>query len=524
MLGLNNPLALIGLAAVPLVYFLYTRIRSEPVRVSSVLIWKKVQGDPAGAPEKRRSPDLRLLAYLIAICAGVLAMARPVVRYTADAGRAVVILLDRSASMGARVADGGTRFDKARAAAMKDLDGFGSGDSITVLTSPPRVRTGTVPPADAKRMMSDMDVSVLPGDIEEDIRFAASMQRAFPGSVLRVYTDSLPDGVKGAGPFVISSVGAPADNAAISNAFVSEAGELAVWVRNFGNRSRQVTVTGETGQGKALRGSGRAEPGATLRIRMGTIPESAGRVKVTLAPEDALSADNTVTIAKAEGPSVIRVYGRRDARLEKALGSIPGVEGRNAWGDLPEKGPAVILGTGCASLPTGDVAVVNPLGRAGPIVIEGRKTAAALSVDAPGNPLMESVPVKDLDVKEVLAGRFPDGLRSVVSAGGLPVIATMPNAGGRLLYVGFDISSGSWHTRKSFPIFWYNFFRQGAARYRPEGILAAWESDLRTKEGVREGGAEPAPSEKRTREKDLSALLVLIMIAATAGLLFSGRR
>jgi len=509
---------------VPLVYFLYTRIRSEPVRVSSVLIWKKVRGDAAGGPEKRRSPDLRLLAYLVAICAGVTAMARPVVRYTSDAERTVVILLDRSASMGASLAGGGSRFEKARAAALKELDWLGSGDSVTVLTSPPGARAVAVPPADAKRTISDMKVSVLPGDIDEDIRFAASVQRASRGSTLRVYTDSLPGAVKGVGPFMISSVGAPADNAAIANAFVSETGELVVWVRNFGSRSREVAVTVDAGQANTLRGRGRTEPGATLRIRVGTIPESADSVKVTLSPEDALSADNGITITKTEGPAVIRVCGRRDARLEKALAAIPGVEVRNAWGDVPEKGPAVIFGTGCTSLPAGDVAVVNPLGKAGPILIEGRKAVAGVSVDAPGNPLMESVPVKDLDVKEVLTGRFPAELRPVVSAGGLPVIATMSNAGGRLLYVGFDISSGSWNTRQSFPIFWYNFFGRAATRYRAEGILAAGESDLRTKEGVIEGGEETLRPEKRVREKDLSALFVLIMIAATAGLLFSGRR
>jgi hypothetical protein len=261
---------------------------------------------------------------------------------------------------------------------------------------------------------------------------------------------------------------------------------------------------------------------------MGEIPESAETIRVTLSPEDALAADNIVKIVKTEGPAVIRVCGRRDARLDKALAAIPGVEVRNMWGDLPEKGPAVILGTGSATLPAGDVAVVNPLGRAGPIVIEGRKAVAGLTVDAPGDPLLESVPVKDLDVKEVLTGRFPAELRTLVSAGGLPVIATMSNAGGRLLYLGFDISAGSWHTHPSFPIFWYNFFGKGATRYRPEGILAAWESDLRTKEGVREGGVKPGGdadgAQEKQVEKELSALFLVIMIAATAGLLFSGRR
>jgi hypothetical protein len=278
------------------------------------------------------------------------------------------------------------------------------------------------------------------------------------------------------------------------------------------------------GGGKALDARKTVGPDETLRIRLGPVPESSKIIRVTLFPDDALPADNVVTVSRTEGAGVIKIYGRRDPRLEKALKAIPGVEVRNVWGDPPNIGPAVILGTGCPSLPSGDIAVVNPLGRAGPITVEGRRAARTLVVDAPNDPFLESVPVKDLDVKEVLFGRFPKELRSLISADGLPVVATMPNAGGRILYVGFDISSGGWHTRASFPIFWYNFFGRGQKGYRIDGLLDSSESDLRSKAGVVEGGAENAPPASQTKERDLSPFLLLVMIAATAVLCFSGRR
>ena len=58
MITLSNPLALLGLLLLPATYLLYTRMRREPVRVPSVLIWKRAGGKGEGA-------DIRLKGFFV---------------------------------------------------------------------------------------------------------------------------------------------------------------------------------------------------------------------------------------------------------------------------------------------------------------------------------------------------------------------------------------------------------------------------------------------------------------------------
>ncbi len=311
---LDNPLALLGLLLLPATYLLYTRMRKEPVRIPSVLIWKKVSrvGDSARAAERRT--DIRLFLYLAAILAGVLAVSRPVIRR----------------------------------------------ESAEI--SPPRKTTA----------------------VKEAVLVPANKEQR-----------------------------------------------------------------------------------------------------------------------------IILVLGVRDRRLERALGAIPHTEVRNVWGEPPENGPAVLTGVTCDKLPEGDVAVINPKKRAGPITIEGKRPAGKLVVEDPGHPLLEGVDVKRMDVKEVLVGSFPDKLKVLISADGMPVVAVMPKSGGRLLYLGFDMSVSQWHAYPSFPIFWYNFFGR--------------EDEVQTALSVDRKDISPRFSPE-SGETDLSRVFLVLMLAAIAGIWFLPER
>src|SRR5213083_1125330 len=86
-------------------YFL--KLRRREMAVSSTLLWKKaVQDLQVNAPFQRLRRNLLLL---------LLALSRPVTHFTPGAGKIAVILIDRSASMGARDPDlkGKTRLDEA---------------------------------------------------------------------------------------------------------------------------------------------------------------------------------------------------------------------------------------------------------------------------------------------------------------------------------------------------------------------------------------------------------------------------
>src|SRR5437773_4807112 len=91
--------------------------------VSSTRLWKKaVQDLQVNAPFQKLRRNLLLLLQLLILLFLLLALSRPVTHFTPGAGRVSVILIDRSASMGAKDPDlkRKTRLDEAKRRA-KDL-------------------------------------------------------------------------------------------------------------------------------------------------------------------------------------------------------------------------------------------------------------------------------------------------------------------------------------------------------------------------------------------------------------------
>ena len=98
--------ALVGAIAIPALVILYfLKLRRIPREVSSTLLWKKaIQDLQANAPFQKLRRNLLLFLQLIILGLILLALAQPRSTATASAGRKLVILIDRSASM--RAVDG----------------------------------------------------------------------------------------------------------------------------------------------------------------------------------------------------------------------------------------------------------------------------------------------------------------------------------------------------------------------------------------------------------------------------------
>jgi uncharacterized protein YegL len=111
----------VAIPSLLILYFLKLRRREMPV--SSTLLWKKaVQDLQVNAPFQKLRRNLLLLLQMLILLFLLLALSRPVTNYTPGAGKVAVILIDRSASMGAKDPElnGKTRLDEAKRKA-KDL-------------------------------------------------------------------------------------------------------------------------------------------------------------------------------------------------------------------------------------------------------------------------------------------------------------------------------------------------------------------------------------------------------------------
>lgn len=118
---------LLGLL-VPLVLLYILKVRRQRLRVASTWLWAQAQRDlMAKSPFKRLIMQVPLVLQALALILLALALARPATRGGAIIGDHVAIIVDTSASMGAKTADGTTRMEAARAAAKNVIAALGPG-------------------------------------------------------------------------------------------------------------------------------------------------------------------------------------------------------------------------------------------------------------------------------------------------------------------------------------------------------------------------------------------------------------
>ncbi|MEZ6241573.1 MAG: VWA domain-containing protein [Phycisphaerales bacterium] len=109
--------------AIPLLVLLYfLKLRRREIEVSTTLLWKKaIQDLQANAPFQKLRRNILLLLQLLMLAAVLLAIAQPEKATTSGIGQRNIILLDRSASMGATDVEGDgsrSRLDEAKAQAL----------------------------------------------------------------------------------------------------------------------------------------------------------------------------------------------------------------------------------------------------------------------------------------------------------------------------------------------------------------------------------------------------------------------
>src|SRR5512132_2840030 len=98
------PLALLAAAVIgPIIVAMYLlKLRREDRKVSSTFLWQRMVRDvEANAPWQKLRRNLLLLLQLLLLLLLALALARPFFRTTGIAGRNLIVIVDRSASMGA---------------------------------------------------------------------------------------------------------------------------------------------------------------------------------------------------------------------------------------------------------------------------------------------------------------------------------------------------------------------------------------------------------------------------------------
>ncbi len=523
----ESPSVLGWLLAVPLILlFGLWRTRPAAVIVPSLRLWGGMKDRHPPVRELRR-PAFQVSLLLQALSAALLvtALAGPRTVEPRPLPRALFVLLDDSASLGALDEAGRSRWEAAREAVRALVAQAAPGDRIVLVRAhagpggagrrsagPPG---GVVPHLDALRPSACGEAAVV-----HVARLLAAECGTGPGRTLVVVSDHAAADVAeavapAAGRFL--TVGGPVRNAGIL-AFACElvpGGGVEIFLRCAGPAGASVDVglaDSEDGASWHPLGDvrvlldGRGEGSRAHRL----VPAPArGILQARLAEPDALEADDAAWLVRAAGEATVACFSARPGPLVRALQSIPGLPVEVVASDPDRPAPArrgvslsVYDGVVPERLPEGHwVVLADPPASVGPFEV-GEAGPAAPDAWRTAPPLTDHVDLPSIGVRRARRCRVKEGLAGSVrvlleSRERGPLLAWWDRAGGGVVYVGFDLawrgdpgtSATAWALDPGFPIFWKNVVDAALAGRPPAG---AWVSG-RTCEAFPAGGTGTVP-------------------------------
>jgi hypothetical protein len=309
----THPLLLSGLAAlaVPVVIHLMMRAQGRKVVFSTLRFLPRSQ--PARERKRIRHWPLLLLRLLL-IALLVSAFARPFWPDTAGAAtreraRAVVLVLDRSASMQAKEGDS-TRWDAALASARKLLGTLSGNDRVAVVgfAQEAEVLAPWGPAAIAEHALSGLSATNEPGKLADGLRVAAQLLEHAPaGGDLVIVGDLQKSGCAG-----LDTVSLPAGthcdvrpvsrpetaNVAVTDLRVADSGSTALTVdlRNFSSLPQTTLPVKALLDGQPFyEGKIDLAAGAAAHLTLPALAAKPGwhAIQVNAAAGDALAPDDS---------------------------------------------------------------------------------------------------------------------------------------------------------------------------------------------------------------------------------------
>lgn len=532
--GFASPWGLLAAAAaIPLLLLFVLKTKRRRLAVGSLLFWQTIarQQQQAATPFKRLRSNLVLVLLLLALAALTYGLAEPIIQADARSGRALLVLVDTSASMSTRDVPGGsTRLEQARDRARELLGELGRGDHGALISVDAHARLvvrWTDDEAVWQRGLSELRARPLGTDLGAGLLAAADALGDAPGEVEVVLLSDgggpPPPPVDLGAPLSYLRLGVQTENIGIVSRTLRPgqrpgSWELFVSVTNYGLESRSLVVAlHQEGVPVAARkltlppeGVGsvvfeeRLEPGSlTLRL---IVPKGA-------RPE-AYTWDDVayVPVPDSRRPRVALVGAANSALPWRRAFEAAGAE----IGDRIEGGETLAVFFGAAlpaRLPACDTILVAPPGPTGAGArLRGAKRSVVEIVGDHREPLLQFVSMGDFVAPVALGLELESGARVLLQGRGpdgeAVVLASLARRGAsQRIVLGFDPVTTRWPQRASFPIFVANCLAD-AGRRRPLEVPAGLSSSLPVSgpATLRAPGGEPKPLVVRDGQVTLDSL------------------
>ena len=466
-MGLLAPFALLLSLLAPVIVAMYLlKLRREERTVSSTFLWQRMVRDvEANAPWQKLRRNLLLLLQLLLLLALILALARPYLQTTGISGHNLILIVDRSASMGA-TDEAGTRLAAAKREAIRLVDQLPDTGRATVIAFGGRMEVPASASADRRELRAAINGIELrnggTSDLSQALALATALAAREADSEVAIISDGevdVPEQTQIPATVRFFPVGTRADNAAISS-FVLEPApggqRLFARVTNYGpsavTRRLIVELDGQLSNAYDLT----LQPTADQSI-VADVPAGVREARAHLEGSDALPADDQAYAVGAPPDKVhVRLVSDGNRFLETGLATLPGMQVTRVpttTTTFTDTAALTVLdGVVPNPLPPGNLLFVGPL-RSSPLFsVTGQLQYPTLRPVPGGDPLLQNVSVAEVNVLRTAQIPKPLWAHTIIDSDGGPVLFAGEQDGRRIAVLGFNLRESDLPLQVAFPI------------------------------------------------------------------------
>ncbi len=446
--------ALWGLVGVIALWMLKKKANRVPV--PSLLLWQRMQAETRQSrPLERLRSRLLLWLQLLMVLLMALALMRPTT--IGELQGEAVFVFDLSASMQTVDEGGKTRLERARAEALRLLDGMREDEAVTILAAGPtfeQIISRVTDHTQVRRAIEGLSPTNGTGDLSGALALADALKRDIDGLRVYVFSDSA------CPPFSdaqLLAVGVPSENLALTDVSMQpESAAAFARVKNYGaarEAELECYADGALCDVRTVSIDENAEAGVRF-----VIPSTAQIVTVRLSREDALAVDNVryaVRAQSSERTALLVTEG--NIFLQRALALVEGLTVDIAsLEDLEQTGDYdLYIYDGClpdALAESGAVWAINPPSAVleiTPVQTETERLTLRPAANQTARLLCENLPLSDVAVKEA---RALEGGTPILTASESTLLAVEETPDRLVAVLGFDLHDSNLPLKADFPV------------------------------------------------------------------------
>ncbi len=480
--------AIIG-GAIVAMYFL--KLRREERTVSSTFLWQRMVRDvEANAPWQRLRPNWLLFLQLLLLLLLGLALARPFFMTEGITGRNLVLIIDRSASMGATDSEPG-RLEAAKAQAVRLIDQLPDGGRATIIAAGGQMEVPASATTDRRELREAIESITLniggSSDLSQALTLASALVSREENSEVAIISDGnvvFPEDIEVPATVRYFPVGSSQDNVAIS-AMVLQPGSagqtLFVQATNYNQqaaseRRLNIYLDGALYNAYNLE----LEAGGEESV-IAEIPPEVEVAEARFAENDVLPLDDHAWAVSSFGEQVnVRVVGDSNVFLQTALELLPGIEILNVPADTTTfdetaaQVPVTILdGVVPADLPSGNLLFIAPPRSTEYFSVTGKLDFPDVQPVPGDEPLLRNVSLSELNVLEAVQVQPGPWARVVVDSNGAPLLLAGERDGRRVVVLAFDLHLSDLPLQVAFPLLLSNIINYLAPNIGAEALQLA---------------------------------------------------